>query len=133
MNNDDRRKREAYLISLEQEINQVSIEIMKYINFFFYKWYKPKKKYKFHTNLSTKHNLFNCITIAETHMSRCVTILESEIYVKWGFVLYRLNHCVGLQCYNYILLSKRLRGITKIIQPDPFWLYVHMFLHPYGY
>ena len=58
--------------------------------------------------------------LIKTHMTRCVTILESEIYVKWGFVLYRLNHCVGLQCYNYILLSKRLRGITKIIQPDPF-------------
>ena len=34
MNNDDRRKREAYLISLEQEINQVSIEILKYIKIF---------------------------------------------------------------------------------------------------
>ena len=113
MNNDDRRKREAYLISLEQEINQVSIEILKYIKIFLQMILAEKK-------ISTKHNLFNCITIAETHMTRCVTILESEIYVKWGFVLYRLNHCVGLQCYNYILLSKRLRGITKIIQPDPF-------------
>ena len=34
MNNDDRRKREAYLILLEQEINQVSIEILKYIKIF---------------------------------------------------------------------------------------------------
>ena len=34
MNNDDRRKREAYLISLEQQINQVSIEILKYIKIF---------------------------------------------------------------------------------------------------
>ena len=34
MNNDDRRKREAYLISLEQEINQVSIELLKYIKIF---------------------------------------------------------------------------------------------------
>ena len=34
MNNDDRRKREAYLISLEQEINQVSIEILKYIKIY---------------------------------------------------------------------------------------------------
>ena len=34
MNNDDRRKREAYLISLEQKINHVSIEILKYIKIF---------------------------------------------------------------------------------------------------
>ena len=34
MNNDDDRKREASLISLEQEINQVSIEILNYIKIF---------------------------------------------------------------------------------------------------
>lgn len=45
MNNDDRRKRETYLISLEQEINQVLIEILKYIKIFSINDISRKERY----------------------------------------------------------------------------------------